>query len=179
MNNLILAVWGENGSGKSTFSAALARALSEHFSTVLLASADVACPSFALWGADNEKKTSLGAVLNSAEITAGYLQQNIVTESAHASIGLLGYLAGESIEQYNPIGNEAAEAFFFAVKEFAQVTIVDCCLPQNDVFSYEAINSADIIDFLFMCIKYTVSLCVAGKMGSGKTTFLNYLLSQL
>lgn len=39
--------------------------------------------------------------------------------------------------------------------------------------------SPEIIEFLLYCIKYSVSSVIAGKMGSGKTTMLNYLLSRL
>lgn len=39
--------------------------------------------------------------------------------------------------------------------------------------------SSEIIEFLLCCIKYSVSSVIAGKMGSGKTTMLNYLLSRL
>lgn len=145
MKNLSIAIWGENGSGKSTFAAALARALTEYFTAILLASADTACPAFALWGADDAKKVSLGALLGSPTISAGFLQQNVTPAPENDCIGLLGYLAGENIEQYNPIGSEAAEAFFSAAKEFSQITIADCGLPQSDPFSYEAVRRADII----------------------------------
>ena len=39
--------------------------------------------------------------------------------------------------------------------------------------------SNEIMSFLLTCIKYSVSLLIGGKQYSGKTTLLNYLLSQV
>ncbi len=39
--------------------------------------------------------------------------------------------------------------------------------------------SAEVLDFLELCLNYGVSVSVAGKTGSGKTTLLSYLLNNL
>lgn len=39
--------------------------------------------------------------------------------------------------------------------------------------------SGEMLDFLEMCMRYGVSVTIAGKTGSGKTTFISYLLNNL
>ncbi|HEX2938378.1 MAG TPA: ATPase, T2SS/T4P/T4SS family [Ruminiclostridium sp.] len=75
-------------------------------------------------------------------------------------------------------------AFIYPIipKDYGISASIRITRPQN-ISEKELIRqgsvSPEIIGFLKMCIKYSVSMCIAGKMGSGKTTFLNYLLKSI
>jgi pilus assembly protein CpaF len=67
-------------------------------------------------------------------------------------------------------------------KEFGVVASIRITRPQmiseKTLIKGDSV-SLDIMDFLLDCMKYSVSMCIAGKQGSGKTTMLNYLLSKI
>lgn len=50
-------------------------------------------------------------------------------------------------------------------------------LSENQIIRTKA--TAQIMDFLYLCIRHGVSICFAGRTGSGKTTTANWLLSKI
>lgn len=141
----IVAVWGEPGAGKSTFSAALAQRLSNDYNAVLVVNPDPIVPAFSMWGVDKDDIPSIGETLNYPELTQTFIRRNTVVYPDNDKIGLMGYLSKESIERHDPIERNSAKKLLNLAKEFAEITIVDCCLPQTDTVSYEAIFSADAV----------------------------------
>lgn len=154
MNNIVIGIWGGPGTGKSTFTAALAYTLSKNIRSVLVCSADPAVPAYAIWGVTAGMETAAKAyefaeplrrVLTCPDLTPDYIKARIAPHPKIRNIGLLGGFIEDTYEQYLPVSGNAAESFLLNVKKFAQITIIDCIVPQQDRLSMSALESADIV----------------------------------
>ena len=151
--NLTVAVWGSNGAGTSTFSAALTLGLTKYFWNVFLVSGDKFLPAHDMWGIQsnvNERLPveSIGSILTYTNLTKEYIKERVIYHPEHrdkAKIGLMGYLVDDDCQLYNPISGNAAQSLLNEVKKLFQVTIVDCTLPQTDSLTEKALQYADIV----------------------------------
>ena len=145
MKEKIIAIWGATGTGKSTLSGALAQRLSKEIDTVLVVNADPYVKAFTIWGVDADNLPSIGETLNHPELTQKYIRSRTTALPGNDKIGLIGYLPKDNIERFDPISLGAAKTFLSQVRDFSEITIIDCCLPSADMLSYSALLEADII----------------------------------
>lgn len=154
MKNIIVAVWGSPGAGTSTFCPALAKSLARHSSYMLLCNANPFIPAYVSWGilagveqvgTKWENAEPLRRVLSCPNLTAQYVAKRLVFHPNIKQIALLGGFINERYEQYDQVGGNAANVFLDCVREFAQITLVDCMQPQLDALSVKALEKADLI----------------------------------
>ena len=144
---IVIAVCGNKGAGKSTFSAALAHVMLKYYSSILLCNADSASPAFAMWGIlaeeENPKAEPINKVLTNPDLSPLFIQQRTVL--GEKNIGLMGCFINQAYEEYGAIHGNAAESFLAQVRKFSQVTIIDCITPQIDALSAKAILNAEVV----------------------------------
>lgn len=154
MKNILIAVWGSPGAGTSTFCPALAKGLTKHSTFMLLCNANPFVPAYVPWGilagaeqvgSKWENAEPIRRVLNCGDLTAEFISKRLVLHPNIKQIGLLGGFIKERYEQYKQPEGNAANVFLDRVKEFAQITIVDCMQPQLDALSVKALEKADLI----------------------------------
>lgn len=152
MKNTLVAVWGSQAAGATTFSAALSAALSAYFSKILLVSADKYSPAFAKWGIPNDDKSkrtaSIAKICALPDITEDIVKRHITVCPYNEKIGLIGCLTNDDCELYEKITGNAAETFLSAAKRTSEVTVVDCTIPQHDRITEKALKEADIVIIL-------------------------------
>lgn len=155
--NITVAIWGSNGAGKTTFSAAVAQELTKYYHSVLLVSADRFSPALALWGIpgdpdraikEHRKEESFGRILNCPNLTEQYIKERIIPHPGNDRIGVLGYFANEDCESLNAPDGNAALSFINEAKRCMPVTIIDCTVPQTDFLTEKALEYADIVILL-------------------------------
>lgn len=154
MNGKLIAVWGSPGAGVSTFCAALAKGLSRYFNYLLLCSADPFVPANALWnvlsgtekaGSELGQAESIREILSCPDLNADYIKARVSPHPNIRQLGLLGCFVREQYEQCDPVNGNAANTFFSCVRQFSQITIVDCMQPQLDTLSLVAMEQADMV----------------------------------
>lgn len=155
--NITVAVWGNKGVGKTTFSAALAQCLTKYFRAVLLIDSDVIQPAFTMWGVvvdensaekENLKVESIGKILTNHNLTDEYLKHRILYHPDNKYIGLIGYQADSDFVDTDPVEGNDAQSLLHETKSMFQITIVDCTLPQYDMITEKALQTADIVIIL-------------------------------
>ena len=147
MKNLIVAIWGENGVGKTTFSAALTYVLSRTHNGILLVSPDEFNPAFAslIPNYKGAPLQSFGRIADNQYFSADFLKTMYTPMPGNEAVGLMGYCVNDNVEKYNSIEENMAIRFFEFVKTFAEITIVDCSNPYNSDISSVALLQADIV----------------------------------
>lgn len=155
--NLIAAVWGGKSAGKTIFSAALASRLTKYFINVLLTGADRFMPSFACWGVfpdeDKYKKEgvpleSIGEMCKCQNLTGDYIKKRLIFHPENRKISLAGYFANEDCKLNDPIEGNTAQSFLNEFRKIAQVTVVDCTVPETDMLTEKALKCADVVILL-------------------------------
>ena len=93
----VIAVWGSPGSGKSTFSAILARYLTRDKSKAIIISPDITVPMLPVWFPNEniENSMSLGHILSSSEINNSIIAEKVKLLKSYPYIGVLGYTSGD------------------------------------------------------------------------------------
>ena len=88
----VIAVWGSPGSGKSTFSAILARYLTRDKSKAIIISPDITVPMLPVWFPNEniENSMSLGHILSSSEINNSIIAEKVKLLKSYPYIGVLG-----------------------------------------------------------------------------------------
>jgi Oxyanion-translocating ATPase len=147
MRNLIVAIQGGSGVGKTTFSAALATVLAETINGVLLVSPDVYNPAYAtLFPRDKGMHLeSLGRLADNPYFDAQFVKSILTPLPKNEAIGILGYLKDNNTEKYNRIEENMAIRFLDVTRGFAEITLVDCANPYLDAISHMALLKADIV----------------------------------
>lgn len=147
MRNIIVAVHGGNGVGKTTFSAALARSLSAIYNGVLVISPDIYNPAYASMLPEDhgEQIESLGRISDNPYFGTEFVQTILTPLPTNDAIGILGYCKDENAEKYNLIEENIALRLLETVRQFAEVTIVDCSNPHYDNISHMALLNADVV----------------------------------
>lgn len=149
MRNIIVAVHGGAGAGKTTFSAALAAALAsiKNISAVLLISPDVYNPAYAtLFPRDKGMRLeSLGRLADNPYFDQDFVKKCLTPYPRNEAIGILGYLKDDNVEKYNRIEENLAIRLLDVARSFAEITLVDCASPYEDAISHMALLKADVI----------------------------------
>ena len=96
-NASVIAVWGSPGSGKSTFSAILARYLTRDKSKAIIISPDQTVPMMPVWFPNEniENNMSLGHILTSSEINNSIIAERVKLLKSYPYVGVLGYTSGD------------------------------------------------------------------------------------
>lgn len=133
---MIIAVWGNNGSGKSTFAIKLANSFARLKKNVVLIDADYVAPQLNVWypKLNIKPEQSLSVLLDnnidSVETIVSKIQ--VINEN----LGVLGY-AKDFSSNIIPRRSEPAEELLRLLPELCDVTIVDCRSDvTNDILSF-------------------------------------------
>lgn len=143
MSNITL-ICGSSGVGKTTFAAAVAARLARDKIHTLLIGPDTRVPAFGLWvHAPAHEPVSLGTVLE-RELTAESVAAGVyLPQGNHHSLGVLGYLPGETSDKYTPPGMEQAEHLLRIASTLAQQVVVDGA-DYNDALTRAAAKLASL-----------------------------------
>lgn len=143
MKNLAV-VRGGTGCGKTTFAAALAARLARSGIHTLLLSPDSHIPAFGLWVPKGEPPFSLGRLLESAAPEESVLASAVyIPHGLKENLGLLGYLANEAADRYNPPIEDRASAFLRLAAGLAEQVVVDGTV-YGDVLTAAAVKAASL-----------------------------------
>lgn len=113
----LTAVCGMNGCGSTTFAAALAAHLAKSGTHTLLISPDTHVPAYSLWKPDMPPVETKKSAKSLGQLFAGELAVQRIAEHVyfpqgfHQNLGLLGYLAKESANEYVPVDASTADDF--------------------------------------------------------------------
>lgn len=143
----IITVWGNPGSGKSTFCCALARELTQHRERALILSADSLTPMYPVWlpGTAVDAKKSIGHLFASTELNKAAVSSRLVVPEKYPFIGLLGYAAGETPLAYPEPTAELTESLLREAAKLADTLIVDGGSQIAGYFTPTAMECSDVI----------------------------------
>ena len=98
----VITVWGSPGSGKSMFSAILAKALTRDKRKAIIINAEISVPMLPVWLPEQiiQTNTSIGQVLSSVEIDTSLVASHVTVLKNYPFIGMMGYAAGENPLSY-------------------------------------------------------------------------------
>ena len=154
----VIAVWGSPGSGKSTFSAILARYLTRDKSKAIIISPDITVPMLPVWFPNEniENSMSLGHILSSSEINNSIIAEKVKLLKSHPYIGVLGYTSGDMPLSYPEVNYERVVQTIEVVSGMVDHVIIDCTSRITDLFTPAAIEKNIIRQYLIRQ-KYSVS----------------------
>jgi cellulose biosynthesis protein BcsQ len=156
MRGILVAVCGNNGIGKTTFSAALAAAVTrkakKSIYNVLLIDADKKVPAFGCFAPNDNITADLGALMRQPRLTPEIISDNISCPPGLDTIGLMGYQSSAKYNDYSTPDEDTVRNLIMSLKLFhpdantmTGAVIVDCGDPLTDPFSAVALDSADIV----------------------------------
>ena len=140
---MIIAVWGNAGSGTSTLAVKLANHLAQTRKSVLLIDSNFIAPQTQIWfpKIQIEDHKSLTNVLN------GNIDTEIVASKItmiNDYLGVLGYTQNLTINAI-PIREDTHEELLNVANSIADYVIVDCQSNiTQDIFSFTALDVADV-----------------------------------
>ena len=142
----VIAVWGNAASGKSTFSAMLAKHLSDQKKHVILISGDQTSPmlSYFFPKANIEQAQSLGTIMDGDAVNNGTLSQRMVFSKKHSDIGVLAYAPGDNPYTYTGYTYGKAAIVIETASQMADCLILDCPNRVKEIFTAAAIEYADV-----------------------------------
>ena len=127
---LIITNYGCSGTGKSSFSAAMASAITEANSraTILLINFSANVPMHAIWEPTRElsRSYSIGTMFENDKIDEKALTKCIVTLEHNKNIGTLSYCLGDSPLSYADLEYKKIIDMFKAAEQLVDYVIVDC-----------------------------------------------------
>jgi len=137
----VITVWGSPGSGKSMFSAILAKALTRDKRKAIIINAEISVPMLPVWLPDQiiQTNASVGQVLSSVEIDTSLVASHVTV------IGLMGYSAGENPLSYPEIKYAMVLQLVNAAAKLVDFVILDCSSNMTNVFTPAAIESGDLV----------------------------------
>jgi len=141
---MIIAVWGNNGAGKSTVAIKLANAYARKGRNVVLLDTDFVAPQINVWfpRMDVNPEASLRIVLDNA-VTVETVAAKISMVKGRSNYGVMGYTKGYTVNQVTARQDTAGE-LLNVLSEMADTIIVDC--QSNillDILSLVAIDKGD------------------------------------
>jgi len=141
----VIAVWGSPGSGKSTFSAILARYLTRDKSKAIIISPDITVPMLPVWFPNEniENSMSLGHILSSSEINNSIIAEKVKLLKSYPFIGVLGYTSGDMPLSYPDPDYGKITQVIEAVSGMVDHVIIDCTSRITDLFTPAAIEMSD------------------------------------
>ena len=147
----IITVWGSSASGKSTFSAILARYLTRDKCKAIIISPDQTTPMLPVWFPNEniENSMSLGHILTSAEINNGIIASRVKLLKSYPFIGTLGYTSGDMPLSYPETDFEKIKLLLEVTAGMVNYVIVDCTSRITDLFTPAAIEMADVTVGIF------------------------------
>lgn len=158
--NKVLAVWGNQNSGKTTVSCRIARQLASKKYNVVLILADMNTPPlpYICPPADLESPRSMGAILASPAVDERLVQENCTLHRKNDHLTILGLKKGENVFSYPQYTDKQAQELISCARSFADYVIIDCTSNiANDTFSAVAIMCADVTLRLVSCDLKAVS----------------------
>ena len=142
----VIAVWGNAASGKSTFSAMLAKYLSDQKKHVILISGDQTTPMLSCYlpKANLVQSQSLGTVFDSDTVNNGILSARMVFSKKHSDIGILAYAPGDNPYTYTSYTYDKVCTVIETASQMADCLILDCPNRVRDLFTAAAVEYADV-----------------------------------
>lgn len=142
----IITVWGNPGSGKSVFCAALARELTQNKEKALIISADSNTPMYPVWmpGKVVESRYSIGHIFSSMEVNKSLVASRMQVYEPWPYIGLLGYSTGESPLSYPEPTAETTGRLLDEAAKLVDYVIVDAGSQIAAFFAPTAMEWADV-----------------------------------
>lgn len=143
----IIAIWGNPGSGKTTFACLLAKRLTRDKSKAIIVNPDNATPILpVLFPNENiEKSMSIGNVLTAVEIDNALVASKVVLYKPYPFVGVMGYSAGETPLSYPEIEYKKVLEFIFAAASLVDYLILDCTSSVVSAFTPAALEAADTV----------------------------------
>lgn len=138
-----IAVWGNSGSGKSTFAIKLAACIAKSKNVVLIDTNFIA-PQLQIWYPRAEVKTecSLSNILDN-DIQSDTVARKMYM--ANDNLGIIGYVKDEITINNVPKRDDTAGELLKAAERIADVVIVDCQTNvTQDVLSFIGVTAADM-----------------------------------
>ena len=147
----VITVWGSPGSGKSTFSAILARYLTRGKSKAIIISPDQTVPMLPVWFPDEniENQMSLGHILSSAEINNSIIAARVKLLKSYPYLGVLAYTSGDMPLSYPETEYKKIAEVIEVVSGMVDFVIIDCTSRITDYFTPAAIEAADVCISIF------------------------------
>lgn len=160
MNKKIIAVYGNSGSYKTTFTLAFANFIhkAEPKADIVIVGTDATKPLIPLVNPDNKKfKGSIGNLLSAVSFEEDDLHKNLLMINDH--IGVLGYNIRENANSYPIVSNDRIEDMYTMLRYNANYTIVDCTsdIVQSKLTSQAVIKADHTIELLTCDINGVVS----------------------
>lgn len=183
---MIITNYGNNHSGKTTFSVALATRLLEldKTATAIIINFDSNVPAHALWEPTREitQMYSLGALIEERKIDQKILPKYILTHENHKNIGLLGYCIGDTPLAYIDITYDKVLDIIKSAQQLADFVIIDASSP---LLTEQLAASIEMSDCLNMVVtpdnEGVIYYKTANEMFSRSKKFYventNYILS--
>lgn len=182
---MIIANYGNNCSGKTTFSAALATKLvDDKNSSCIIIDFNIDTPARAVWEPTNKvsRMFSLGALLEEEKIDLKVIPKYLLTHKDYNNIGLLGYCSGDTPISYEePLYDKMIDVIR-ASEQMVDFVIVDCSSPLLTDTLEAAIEMSDCLNMLITPdVKGIVYYQTAQELFSKSPKFniekTNYILS--
>lgn len=142
----IITVWGNPGSGKSVFSAILAKELTRNREKALIISADNLTPMLPVWLPQkaSDPRNSIGHIFSAMDISKSLVAGKIQVYDPYPYIGVLGYAAGENPLTYPEPTYETSCRLLDEAVRLVDYVIVDCPASVANYFTPTAMEYADI-----------------------------------
>jgi len=149
-NHKIIAVFGNQGSFKTTTSVNLAKAISKKDSNAKIAiiGLDHMKPLVPLLFPDNKSYTSLGKLLSSVKIDQDVIHSHM---NVFGNIGIIGYNSGENIHSYSFPTKERIDDFLMQMRHLVNYTIIDCTSELSYMLTANSLINADNVLYLISC----------------------------
>lgn len=143
----IICVWGNSGSGKTTFSTLLAQQSAQQNLQTLIVSPDSELPMHPVLfpTAKANPDQSLGNLVFSEKTIPAIIAEHIVISPHSPQVGLLAYTAGDHPLSYPAPSFEYAKSLFLTLAAICDRVIIDCCSQVNNTFTAAAIEIADVV----------------------------------
>lgn len=123
MNNQIITIWGNGGSGKTTTAFKIAKALEEQKKDVMIIMADQVSSVNAFILEKNLESKSLGKILSNPVMTQESILENAIPITKKVSV--IGYQDDENEYSYASYTKEKALDFLILSRSVADVIIID------------------------------------------------------
>ena len=142
----VICVWGNSGSGKTTFSCLLARYLTSDKQKAIIISPDTSTPILpVLFPKESLDVTmSLGNLLSAVEINNASVASKVVLYKSYPFIGVLGYSIGDTPLSYPTADYHQVRLLIQAAATLVDYLILDCTSVISE-FTAAAIEMSDLV----------------------------------
>lgn len=143
----IITIWGNSGSGKTTFACLLARLLTQNKKKAIIISPDMETPllPIAFPGENIETVMSLGNILSATTVDNALVASKVVLYKPYPFVGMLAYSTGETPLSYPEIDYEKVSDLISAASSLVDYLILDCTSSVVSPFTPAAIEAANVV----------------------------------